>query len=284
LVVTAVPKLKTQQVKLEKVIVKLTQRDKILFKCCAVALKEKNKERAIIYANELAEIRKLTKVIYHTQILVERIILRLETLKEFNSAFADLKPVLKNLQTISKSLSTFMPQMAVEMERVNESIFEVITMSKIDSSKLEVPTDIKTPGGEEVLAEVAEFLEEQITEKLPEPPISPPVVENVQPKQVQSARKMVALTASCSEVSEPSKDSQEFVPFKTYQESFKAPEVKPVPMSVSEELEQSVLEYAKKREGILDISQCAAELNVACGEIEKALEALGVKGKIKIAS
>jgi len=46
-----------------------------------------------------------------------------------------------------------MPQMAIEMERVNESIFEVMTMSTIDSSKLEVPTDIKTPGGEQVLAE-----------------------------------------------------------------------------------------------------------------------------------
>jgi len=90
---------------------------------------------------------------------VERIIIRLETLKEFNSAFADLKPVLKNLQSVTKGLSSFMPQMAFEMERVNESIFEVMTMSKIDVSKLEMPTDIKTPGGEAVLAEVAEFLE-----------------------------------------------------------------------------------------------------------------------------
>ena len=87
---------------------------------------------------------------------MERIILRLETLKEFNAAFSDLKPVLMNLQSVTKGLSSFMPQMAVEMERVNETIFEVMTMSKIDSSKIEVPTDIKTPGGEEVLAEVAE--------------------------------------------------------------------------------------------------------------------------------
>jgi hypothetical protein len=208
---------------------------------------------------------------------VERIVIRLETLKEFNAAFSDLKPVLKNLQSVTKGLSSFMPQMAVEMERVNETIFEVMTMSKIDSSKLEVPTDIKTEGGEEVLAEVAEFLEEQITEKLPEPPVSAPVIQTPQPKQrITQKRKMVALTASCSEVSEP-EISQKFV-------AFKETEVKRVALTVNEDLEQSVLDYAKRRAGQLDIGQCATELQVACGEIEKALESLGVKGKIKIAS
>ena len=259
-----------------QVVIKLTRRDKVLFKTCAKALQEKNTERAAIFANELAEIRKLTKVIYHTQILVERIILRLETLKEFNSAFADLRPVLNNLQSVTKSLSSFMPQMAFEMERVNETIFEVMSMSKIDTSKLEVPTDVKTPGGEEVLAEVAEFLEEKITEKLPEPPTSVPNLESPQPQRVTKKRKMVALTASCSEISEPG-ESQNYV-------SYKDTEMKRITLTVNDELEESVLDYAKRREGQLDISQCAYELNVACGEIEKALEQLGVKGKIKIAS
>jgi hypothetical protein len=159
---------------------------------------------------------------------------------------------------------------------VNESIFEVITMSKIDADKLEVPTDVKTPGGEEVLAEVAEFLEEKLTEQLPTPPVSAPVMEKPQPQRVQKVRKMVALTASCSEVSEPRK-AQQFV-------AFKDTEVKRIALTVNEDLEESVLQYAKKREGHLDIGQCANDLKVACDEIEKALETLGVKGKIKIAS
>jgi hypothetical protein len=167
--------------------------------------------------------------------------------------------------------------MAIEMERVNESIFEVMTMSKIDSSKLEVPTDIKTPGGEEVLAEVAEFLEEQITEQLPEPPVSAPVIESPQPQQrVAQPRQRVALTASGPEIPQP-RAPKKFV-------AFKETEIKRVALTVNEDLEQSVFEYAKRRAGNLDIGQCATELQVACGEIEKALESLGVKGKIKIAS
>ncbi len=269
------PKLKTQKFKLGQVIVKLTQRDKVLFKTCATALKAKNMERAAIFANELSEIRKLTKVLYHTQILVERIILRLETLKEFNAAFADLKPVLRNLKTVTKSLSSFMPQMAYEMERMNECIVEVITMSKIDSSKLEVPIDVQTPGGEEVLKEVTELLEEQITEKLPEPPTSAQVMEKPQPQRVEKVRQMVALTASCSEVSE-SRKPQEYM-------EYKDTEMKRISWTVQDSaLEETVLQYAKKREGQIDVTQCANELNVAIGEVEKALETLGVKGKIKI--
>ena len=275
--VEAVPKLKSQQYKLAQVVIKLTRRDKILFKTCATALQGKNKERAAIFATELAELRKLTKVIYHTQILVERIILRLETLKEFNAAFSDLKPVLRNLQSVTAGLRSFMPQMAFEMERVNESIFEVMTLSKIDSAKLEVPIDTKTEGGQEVLAEVAEFLEEQITEKLPEPPISIPIIDTPQPQtRVPQKRQMVALTASGPEIPEP-QIPQNFV-------TFKETEIKRVALTVNEDLELSVLDYAKRRAGDLDIGQCAVELQVACGEIEKALESLGVKGKIKIAS
>ncbi|MCW4034965.1 MAG: Snf7 family protein [Candidatus Bathyarchaeota archaeon] len=277
MVVETVPKLKSQQYKLGQVIIKLTRRDKILFTTCATALQKNNKERAAIFATELAELRKLTKVIYHTQILVERMIVRLETLKEFNAAFSDLKPVLKNLQSVTSGLRNFMPQMAFEMERVNESIFEVMTLSKIDSAKMEVPIDMKTEGGEQVLAEVAEFLEEQITDKLPVPPVSAPVIQTPQPQQrAAPPRQRVALTASGPEISQPMV-SQSFV-------SFEETEVKRVALTVNEDLEQSVLDYAKRKAGNLDIGECAIDLQVACNEIEKALESLGVKGKIKIAS
>jgi division protein CdvB (Snf7/Vps24/ESCRT-III family) len=269
-----VPKLKTQRFKLEQVIVRLRKRDTFLFKTCATALKAKNKERATIFANELAEIRKLTKLISQTQILVERIILRLETLKELSAAFADLKPVLRFLHSVTKRLTTIMPQMAYEMERVNESINETLAMTSIGSTQLNMPIDVKTPGGEEILKEVSEFMEQKLTEKLPEPPISAPVMEKPQPRRVEKLKQMVALTATCSEVCEQ-REPQNYI-------SYKDMELKRVSFTVQESLEETVLEYAKKREGDIDITQCALELNVPSGEVEKAIEKLGVQGKIKI--
>ncbi len=270
------PKLKAQQFRLGQVVVRLRKRDALLFKTCATALTAKNKERATIFANELAEIRKLTKLISQTQILVERIILRLETLKELSAAFADLKPLLRVVHSVTRRLTRIMPQMAYEMERVNESINETLSMTSISSTELNIPIDVKTPGGQEVLKEVSAFLEDKLTEELPEPPISVPVVEKPQPRRVEKVRQMVALTATCSEVSEQ-REPQNYV-------SYKDTELKRFSLTVQESssLEETVLEYAKKREGQIDVSQCALELNVPCGEVEKALEKLGVKGKIKI--
>ncbi len=270
----AVPKLKIQRFKLGKVIVRLRQRDGILFKTCEKALENKNKERAVIFANELAEVRKLIKVISQTQILVERIILRLETLKELSFAFADLKPVLRILHGVTTQLTTLMPQMAYEMEKVNVSIDETLAMTKTGSLQLDVPFGLKTPGGEEILQEVSALLEEKIAEKLPEPPTSVPVAEK--PQRMEKVRQMVALAATCSEICEE-EGPQRYV-------SYKDMEVERVSLKIRESLslEDKVLEYAKNSGGQLDVTKCAFELSVQPREVEKAIECLGGQGKIKI--
>jgi len=272
----AVPKLKFQRFRLEQVIVRLRARDAILFKTCATALTAKNKERAIIFANELAEVRKLATIIAQTQILIERIILRLETLKELNEAFADLKPVLTILHSVTKRLTVLMPQMAFEMEKVNDSISETLAMTSIGSPELNLPVDIKTPGGEEVLKEVSELLEQKLAEELPEPPTSVAITEKPQPQRVEKVKQMVALAATCSEVCEQ-KTPQTYI-------SYKDMELQRVSLRVQESssLEEMVLDYAKKREGQIDVTQCALELNIPPREVEKALENLGIQGRIKV--
>jgi division protein CdvB (Snf7/Vps24/ESCRT-III family) len=270
----AVPKLKIQRFKLEQVIVRLRGRDETLFKTCAKAVEDKNKERATIFANELAEVRKLIKIISQTQILTERIILRLETLKELNAAFADLKPVLRILHGVAESLTILMPQMAYEMDRVNDSIDETLAMTHIGSTQLEMPLDVKTPGGEEVLKEVSALLEQKLAEKLPEPPPSVAVTEK--PQHLEKVKQMVALSATCSEICEEN-GPQKYV-------SYKDMELERVSLKIRESssLEDTVLEYTKKCGGQIDITKCAFELNVPPEEVEKTLENLGSQGKIKI--
>ena len=54
------------------------------------ALKKNNKERAAMCANEIAEVRKLIKFLYSVQLAIERVILRLETIKELSDIVVDL--------------------------------------------------------------------------------------------------------------------------------------------------------------------------------------------------
>jgi len=47
-------------------------------------------------------------------------------------------------------------------------------------------------------------------------------------------------------------------------------------------LEDVLLEYVRKTNGEIDLSRCSSELQTSNEEIERALESLGTKGKIKI--
>ena len=43
-----------------------------------------------------------------------------------------------------------------------------------------------------------------------------------------------------------------------------------------------ILEYAKKKNGEINITECALDLNIPTSEVKEVLKSLGDKGKIKI--
>ena len=111
--------LKVQHNKLEQASYRLKERDTVLFQTCITALKNKNKERAAICANEVAEVRKLLQFFYNMELAIERVILRLETIKELGDVVADLKPALRLLQGVSQQLFELLPDVSSELSRVD---------------------------------------------------------------------------------------------------------------------------------------------------------------------
>jgi len=273
--------LKMQRVKLEQATIRLRQRDEVLFQECVAEISKNRQDRASIRANELAEVRKLLLMITHCQLALERVILRLETIKEVAEIMADLSPALKSLRAVTENLVNVMPDVAQELENINESISDTLATTHLNSSpELIVPLAKKTEAGEEILKEVSSFLEEKLTEQLPAPPVSIDPQE-VKPQKTQEnmTKKMIALAATCSEISQPGNDSEESQSFFTYKDvHLRSVTIQRQPQSA---LEDTVLEYAKNK-GEIDVDQCAHELSVPQDEIEKALESLGKKQKILI--
>ena len=273
--------LKMQRVKLEQATIRLRQRDEVLFQECVAEISRNRQDRASIRANELAEVRKLLLMITHCQLALERVILRLETIKEVAEIMADLSPALKSLRAVTENLVNVMPDVAQELENINESISDTLATTHLNSSpELIVPLAKKTEAGEEILKEVSSFLEEKLTEQLPAPPVSIDPQE-VKPQKTQEnmTKKMIALSATCSEISQPSNDSEESQSLFTYKDvHLRSVTIQRQPQSA---LEDTVLEYAKNK-GEIDVDQCAHELSVPQDEIEKALESLGKKQKILI--
>jgi division protein CdvB (Snf7/Vps24/ESCRT-III family)/predicted CopG family antitoxin len=263
-----------EQHRIEQVSFRLKKRDKVLFQTCVHALKKQNKGRATILANEVAEIKKLTKFLYHVELAIERVILRLETMRELSDIIIDLKPALRMLQKVSKELFEVLPDVSSELGRVNDVISETLYSTRITTDESLIPVNRTTPGGEEILKEVSSFLEKKVAEKLPEPPTT------LETPRETSVKQMVALAATCSQAV-----GQETVETETVSSqnlfSFKKAEVQEVSLKVEKpSLEDVLFEYVKKSKGEVDLMQCSLQLNASYDEIEKALQDLGAKGRI----
>ena len=268
--------LRVQQRKLEQASYRLKQRDRGLFESCMRALKKNNKGRAAMCANEIAEVRKLINFLYTVQLAIERVILRLETIKELSDIIIDLKPALKLLKNVSSDLFQVLPDVSSELNNVNETIQETLYSTKITANDSLIPVGQKTEAGQEILQEVSNLIERKLTDSLPEPPTSVS-------KEIEAPiKELVALTASSSEMTES--ETSEFVRDASKALfSYKKSEIKEISFKVEKpSLEEVLLEYVRKSNGEIDLSRCSSELETSNEEIQRTLETLGTKGKIKI--
>jgi len=278
--------LKTQQTKLEQASFRLKERDRILFETCMSALKKNNKEKATMCATEISEVRKLVKFLYNVQLAIERVIMRLETIRELGDIVADLKPALHLLQNVSQELFQVLPDVSTELNNVNSAIQDTLHQTTLTTDENIISVGRKTEAGEEILKEVSNFIEQKINETLPEPPALTPLKEKLVEKTPQAPiREMVALTASSSQVfGQQTFEQSGFDPEKTLF-SYKKSEVKEFSVKVEKttaEFEEILLAYVRKTKGEIDLSRCSSELQTSSEEIERTLENLGSKGKIKL--
>jgi hypothetical protein len=226
-------------------------------------------------ANELAEVRKLVLLLSQTQIAIERIILRLETIKELSTIMVDLKPALSALKNVTTNLVSIMPDVAVELDKVNDSIQETLMATKFSSEQPQILNPhVKTPGGEKVLKEVGVVLKQRVSEQLPEPPLSDAVVKFEQPEKI---KEMVALAVGCpsSECDEETGSSEAVL-------SIKDLKMQSISLKIhhSQTLEDRLLDYIKQTNGQVNLPECALMLRAQPEEVKSMLEKLDAQGKI----
>jgi division protein CdvB (Snf7/Vps24/ESCRT-III family) len=271
--------LKLQQGKLGLATHRLKERDRVLFQTCVSALRNKSKEKASICANELSEVRKLIQFLCNVELAIERVVLRLETIRELSEIVVDLKPALRLLQGVSQELMSVLPDVSSELNQVKDTISETLYSTKLTADESTIPIEMKTVGGQEILKEVSCYLEQKISENLPEPPAATKIPE----PEHSTIREMVALASNISETSgkksveSSQKDSSQTL------FSYKKAEIKEISLTVeNRNIEDILLDYVKKSNGQIDLTRCSVDLSTSNEEIEKALQSLGSKGRIKI--
>jgi division protein CdvB (Snf7/Vps24/ESCRT-III family) len=279
--------LRLQQAKLDQANYRLRERDRILFKACTDAKTKNNQDKASMCANELVEVRRLAKFLSDMHLSIERVVLRLETIRELSDIVVDLRPALKLLQNVSSDLGQIMPNVSSELANVTDAIQDTLRATKIRSDETLIPVGQKTDGGEEILKEVSSFIQQRIVQDLPEPPVFAPA-QSVKTPQAP-IKELVALSATTSEMfgAKEVKDSG-FDVSKTLI-SYKKSEVKEItleikqPISKQPTIDEVLFDYLRKcNGGEIDLSKCSNDLKTSTKEIERALENLGTQGKIKL--
>ncbi|MEM2960531.1 MAG: hypothetical protein QXU67_02890 [Candidatus Bathyarchaeia archaeon] len=248
--------------RLELAHAKLSRRDKELFDECASYLSKGMKNKAIIYANEIAEIRKFMSIIERVQLSIEKAIIRLETFKAVTPTLEDIKGVFSEVKSALGDVAKVMPSLTPELNNLMSSINDLIMTTEMNLAPPE-PIVVKDEATEAILKEASDFLKQEIERRIPEPPAELHIPE---PAKAVAIKPRIALTIDGSEVYVGADGSI----------------IDERSSSTNALAEELILDYIERNSGEMNISKCARELNMSPSKVMEILESLSKKGKIRI--
>jgi len=161
--------LRVQAEKLRRTYQRLVARDRELFEACVGAEQERDRDRATMYANEIAQLRKMGRTILKSQISLEKVILRLETIKDFGDVMNVLAPATMIVKQIQSELSGIVPEVAHNLGVIDEMLESVIVEA---GSFTGATTAIMVADSEarKILEEAAEIAAQRMSKQFPELP------------------------------------------------------------------------------------------------------------------
>jgi len=252
--------------RIELVCSKLAKRNRELFDACVFHTKKGSKARATIYANEIAEIRRILSILEYTRLAVERAIVRLDTLRVISPTLEPLQEAFKEVRNALGLVANVMPSMTPEINKLNNVVNEILENTQFNLS-MPMVTPVNDPNAESILREAASLVEEELKTKIPEPPL-----EKKELTLGKVDKPLVALSVTNNGTysdRDALKDDSRTVKKSTFD----------VSSFLTEEL---VMDYIERNNGDMNVTRCARELNMPHDQVLRVLESLKRKGKIKI--
>lgn len=149
---------------------RLKARDSDCFRMCVRCIESGEIERAKIFAGEVAEVRKLTGLVLHSQLMLERVELRLETMHEIGDIVGDLVPMMTVVEQVREEVMNVIPEAESVLAEVNGSL-ETLFSSSVGAfvSQRELTPDLDEEA-RQILVEARETAANRIKDKFPELP------------------------------------------------------------------------------------------------------------------
>jgi division protein CdvB (Snf7/Vps24/ESCRT-III family) len=175
----AIRRIDLQVQKLDKATNRFSERDKSIFARIVKAYSTHDMPRANVFANELAEIRKMEKMIMHARLALEQIVLRLKTVSELGDVVTTLAPAIGVLRSVKNGMSTVFPEAERELGSIGD-ILSGIIMDAGQTSGLSIDFETASDDAQKVLQEAATVAEQKMKDKFPELPAGIPSLETME--------------------------------------------------------------------------------------------------------
>lgn len=147
----------------------LTQRDKALFSKIVDAYSRHDMQRANVYANELAELRKMANFMMNAELALERVALRLRTVTQVGNVAATLAPISKVLQSVRTGVAGIFPGAERELSEIGILLDEIMIEAS-QTTGMTPDFEVASEEAQKILNEAAIVAEQKMKERFPELP------------------------------------------------------------------------------------------------------------------
>ena len=165
----AIRSIQLQTQKLDIANQRFQERDRMMFSKVVDAYSKHDIDHAKIYANELAEIRKMSKMLMQAKMALEQIVMRLNTVTELGDIVVTLAPAMGVIRSVRTGISSLLPEAERELGDISTTLSSIL----IDAGQgagLSLNFESANEDAMKILNEAAAVAEQKVKEKFPELP------------------------------------------------------------------------------------------------------------------
>ena len=166
-----------QIAKLDQANERFQQKDKALFSKIVDAYTKHDSAHANIYSTELAEIRKMSKLIMNARLALDQVALRIRTVSELGDVVAALGPCVGVLRSVSTGLGGVLPEAEGELGNIG-NMLSGLMFDAGSSSGMSLNFDSVNEDASKILSEAATVAEQRVSANFPDLPPGMPGASN----------------------------------------------------------------------------------------------------------
>ena len=166
---TAVNKLQVQTSKMDIMLTKLRERDQQLFDRIVNATQSHDTQTSRVLSSELAEVRKVQRVLGGARNSLEQVQLRLTTIHDLGDAMIAIGPAMSTMKELKPTMSKFMPEADSELNSMTDTLNGLMTDS-LSGDSFEMQDSAMNEETNAILQEASAVAEQQTDERFPSIP------------------------------------------------------------------------------------------------------------------